>query len=299
MDKSKNTKVSAKEFSTLGNVIVVGVDGGEGAHNAVELAIKDFHRKGMDKLILVHIANLKKEHEKGLQYHSKTIYNNYHDYLSKALNAEDFEIIFEDRKENENVFEQINAIANSKKADLLICGFRGYKGNKDRPDELTKGIHYLVHKPLIPCLIVKEKTHREFRPELGFKYLFLIDSVDSKSFKAFQHSLRYIDAENDIIHGVTIETKEGEGSKVEKVFRDLCAKNEIKNVLFTIESKVEDKSIQATIIDWIKDHLKKENHFIDFVVCGYNPAKYNFNKEAENTTVDIIKTLNCNVLFDH
>ena len=296
--KHKNNKVSAKEFSTFSNTIVVGVDGGEGSHNAVEVIVKDFHRRGVDKLIVVHISNEKKEHEKGLQYHSKTIYNTYSEFLSKALNTEDYEIIFENRKENENVFEQINAIATSKKANLLVVGFRGYKGAKNRPDDLSKGIAYLVHKPLIPVLVIKEKTHREFRTELGFKFLFCIESNDSKSFNSFNHALRYIDAENDTIQGLTVDAGSSDCGKIEASFKEICAKNEIKNVEFTVIKK-DDKSIKSTIHDWVEDHLKKENHFIDFICLGYNAVKYNFNKEAENTTVDIIKTLNCNVFFDH
>ena len=297
MSKSK-AKTSAKELGSLCNTIVVGVDGGAGSQNAVELAVKDFHRKGLDKLIIVHISNAKKEHEKGVQFHSKTIFNHFNEYLSKELNQTDYEIIFEDRKETENVFEQINAIANSKKADLLIVGFRGYKGTKNRPDELSKGITYLVHKPIIPILVVKEKTHRDFRPENGFKYLFLIESPDSKSFKAFKHVFRYLDSENDIIYGLTVDTN-NDAAKTEKEFREICTNNQIKNVEFSIIKKEGDKSIKASIHDWISEHLKNENHFIDFVVLGYDPSKYNFQKDAENTTVDIIKTLNCNVIFDH
>ncbi len=291
-------KTSAKEFVSISNTIVIGVDGGEGSHNAVEIVLKDFLRKGLDKVVLVHISNSKKEHEKGVQYHSKTIYNQYHELLSSQLNKDSYEIIFEERGETENVFEQINKIANSKKADLLVVGFRGYKGNKSRPDELSKGITYLVHKPLIPVLIIKEKTHREFRHENGFKFLVLIESEESKSFKAFKDVFKYIDADNDFICGLTVDNSNN-SVKVEKAFKEFCSKNEIKNVDFTSIKQEEGKTVKETIHSWIQCHLKKENHFIDFIVCGYNPSKYNFQKDAENTTVDIIKTLNCNVIFDH
>ena len=112
------------------------------------------------------------------------------------------------------------------------------------------------------------------------------------------HQITYIDAENDSIHGITVDTGSSDCGKIEASFKDICAKNEIKNVEFTVVKK-DDKSIKTTIHDWIEEHLKKENHFIDFICLGYNATKYNFNKEAENTTVDIIKTLNCNVFFDH
>ena len=177
MEKSHNKKdkVSATEYVSLCNNIVIGVDGSEGSKNAVEIVVKDFHRKGLDKLYIVHISDAKKEHEKGVQYHSKTIYNHYHEFLKELISENDYEVIFEERKENENVFEQINEIANAKNANLLVLGFRGVSGSKNRPDELSKGVKYLVHKPLSPCLVIKEKTHREFRQELGFKWLVCIE----------------------------------------------------------------------------------------------------------------------------
>lgn len=300
MEKTKKNHVSATETSSLCNTIVVGIDGSEGSHNAVEIVIKDYHRRGLDKVILVHISNSKKEHEKGVQYHSKSIYNHYHEFMAGLLNENDYDIIFEERKEDTtNVFEQINSIANAKKADLLVLGFRGYKGTKNRPDELSKSVTYLVHKPLIPVLIIKEKTHREYRTENGFKYLICIDSAESRSFKAFTHILRYINAETDIIHGFTVDVEDGSSKTVEKLFREVCAKNDIANTDFTAISVEEGKSIKTTIHDWVSEHLKNENHFIDFLVLGYNPQKYNFNKDAPNTTVDIIKDLNVNVFFDH
>lgn len=296
---NKKDKVSPTEYVSLCNNIVIGVDGSEGSKNAVEIVVKDFHRKGLDKIYIVHISDAKKEHEKGVQYHSKTIYNHYHEFLKELISENDYEVIFEERKENENVFEQINEIANNKKANLLVLGFRGVSGTKNRPDELSKGVKYLVHKPLIPCLVVKEKTHREFRQELGFKWLVCIESAESKSFKAFQHILRYVDAENDTIHGFTVDLKDGNSKKVQEAFLEICKKNNITKTEFSSVEKEEKDSIKTVIHNWIVDHLKDDAHFIDFLVLGYNPTKYNFNKEAPNTTVEVIKDINVNVFFDH
>jgi nucleotide-binding universal stress UspA family protein len=292
---------------SIGNVFVVGIDGSEGSHNAFELVTKDLHRTGLDKTIIVHIFNSKKEHELGVQYHSKTIYNKYAEELKANLKQEDYEIVFEDRKENENVFEQINKIAESKNATLLVVGFRGYKGTKNRPDELSRSITYLVHKPTLPVLVVKEKTSRLVRVDGKFKWLLALESAESKSFKAMKSMLRYVDAENDIVHGLTVDTtmKDTEGQNdekhiVRKAFDEEMKKFDIKKSDFTIIHK-QDKSenIHDLIIGWINEHLSNENHWIDFVVLGYNPTKYSFDKNADNTTVDILKRTAINVYFDH
>lgn len=300
--KSKKNIVSSKETASICNVFVVGVDGSEGSHNAVELVVKDFHRKGLDKTIIVHISNSKKEHEKGIQYHSKTIYNKYHEFLTENLKEADYEIIFEERKENENVFEQVNEIAVSKDATLLVLGFRGYKGSKNRPDELSKSVTYLVHKPKIPVLVVKEKTLREYRTSGNFKWLICVESAESKSFKALSSMLRYVDAESDIIHGFTVDSsgKSADENSVKKAFEEVIAKNEIKNSVFDVIPR-EDHSVEikTVITNWINEHLRDETNYIDFIVLGYNPLKYAINKDAANTTVDIIKEVNCNVFFDH
>lgn len=297
MDKSKKAKVSATEHSTIGNTVVIGVDGSIGSQNAVELVVEDFHRKGLDKIYVVHISDAEKEKHKGVAFHSKNIYNHHHEYLKKHLPEKDFEVHFEERK-GDNVFEQMNDFATSKQANLLVLGFRGYNGNKNRPDELSKGIKFLVHKPLIPCLVVKEKLHREYRVNNGFRWLVCLESAESKSFKAFQSVLRYIDAESDILHGFTVDLENGNAKKVEEAFKEHCTKNKITNVEFDIVKK-DEKGIQHSIDSWIESHLQKENHFVDFIVLGYNPSKYNFNKDAENTTVCLLKNAHCNVFFDH
>lgn len=293
--------------NSIGNVFVVGIDGSEGSHNSFELVVKDFHRTGLDKTIVVHIFNSKKEHELGTQYHSKNIFNRYSDELKNTLKQDDYEIIFEDRKENENVFEQINAIANEKNATLLVVGFRGYKGSKNRPDELSKSITYLVHKPKIPVLVIKEKVSRTFRLEGKFKWLLCLESSESKSFKAMKSMLRYVDAENDIVYGLTVDTsmKDVNGdhddkNEVRKAFETEMKKFEIKNSEFTvIHKKEKTEKIHDLVSNWINNHLSNENHWIDFVVLGYNPSKYAFDKNADNTTVDVLKKTSINVYFDH
>jgi len=296
---AKKDKVSAKEHVSLCNNIAVGVDGSEGSHNAVELVVQDFMRKGLDKLYVIHITDSSKDHERGIQYHAKTIFNSYNDYLKQHLHQGDYEVIFQEKKSDESIFEQINEIAGEKKADLLVLGFRGINGSKNRPDELSKGIKYLVHKPLIPCLVVKEKIHRIYRPENGFKWLVCIESEESKSFKAFNSIMRYIDAESDIVHGFAVDTKSGHTDKAKAAFEEVCKKNEIKNSDFTVVPLKENESIKTSIHDWVKEHLLNENHFIDFIVLGYNPLKYGFNKDASNTTVEMLKDVNVNVFFDH
>jgi nucleotide-binding universal stress UspA family protein len=291
----------------IGNVFVVGIDGSEGSHNAFELVTKDLHRTGLDKTIIVHIFNSKKEHELGVQYHSKTIYNRYADELKNALKQDDYEIVFEDRKENENVFEQINHIAESKNPTLLVVGFRGYKGTMNRPDELSKSINYLVHKPTIPVLVVKEKTSRVSRIDGKFKWLLALESAESKSFKAMKSMLRYVDAENDHVYGLTVDIsmKDVEGQNdekngVKKAFETEMTNFQIKNSEFNIIHKQEKtENIHDLIIKWINEHVSQENHFIDFVVLGYNPQKYSFDKAADNSTVDVLKRTSVNVYFDH
>ena len=300
MEKSKK---SSTVQQSICNCIVVGIDGSEGSHNAFELVINDFHRKGLDKLILVHISDAKKEHEKGLQYHSKTIYNKYEEELTSRLNADDYKVIFEERKENENVFEQINDIAVSCDATLLVLGFRGYKGKKGRPDELSKGVTYLVHKPKIPVLILKEKTERLYRESGKFKWLVCLESSESKSLKALQTCARFIDTENDIVHGVHINTSGKEielsDSPVKAAFDKVMVEFEIVNFDFTVIELDEKAGIHGSLKNWVAEHLENENHYIDFMVMGYNPTKYNFDKDAANTTVDMIKFTPCNVFFDH
>jgi hypothetical protein len=85
-----------------------------------------------------------------------------------------------------------------------------------------------------------------------------------------------------------------------KQVEDEMKKLEIKNSDFTaIEHSDSKVSVHTMIKKWITEHLGQENHWIDFIVLGYNPQKYAFNKTAENTTVDLLKSVDCNLFFDH
>lgn len=301
MDKKAN-----KEEQTNGsicNAFLVAIDGSEGSENALNLVVKNFHRRGLDKIFLVHITDPLKDKERGIDYQSKTIYHKYSDLLKSTLNEADYEIYFEDIKQNENVFEQVNEIAVAKNATMIVLGFRGYNGTKTRPNELSKGITYLVHKPKIPVLVVKEKVLREFRQSNNFKFLVALESAESKSFKALRSMLRFVDLENDIIHGLHVETQGralDDKHPVKIAFEQEMKKEEVKNFDFSF-IEIEDKlvPIHKLVLKWVTEHLSNENHFIDFIVLGYNSSKYLFNKEAPNTTVDLIKNAHCSVYFDH
>jgi nucleotide-binding universal stress UspA family protein len=302
MNKGHDKK---EEKVNLSNSFVVGIDGSEGSHNAVELVVKNLYRKGLDKIFLVHISSTDNEH-KGLQYHSNTILNKYKEFMSENVkNGSDYELVTEEKKSNESVFEQINDIATAKEGTLLVLGYRGSSGNKNRPDELSKGLLYLVHKPKIPVLVVREKLVRQFRTNNEFKWLICLEGADSKSFKALKSMCRFIDTDNDIVHGVHIETgnkKCDDSHPVKKVFVEEMEKYEVKNSDFSFierQDGEETLTLHQLLLKWIKNHLKEETNYIDFIILGYNPTKY-INKPTENTTVDLLKSeLIPNVYFDH
>jgi hypothetical protein len=165
-----------------------------------------------------------------------------------------------------------------------------------------KTVTYLVHKPKIPVLVVKEKTGRQFRPQSQFKWLICLESAESKSFKALKSMLRYVDAENDIINGLTVagENEDPEDTPVKKAFVEQMNLYEIKNYKFSAVQKGEKSGAVAELIcKLIADHLSDDAHYIDFVMLGYNPSKYAFNKESPNTSVDLLRNVICNVYFDH
>jgi nucleotide-binding universal stress UspA family protein len=286
---------------SISNCFIVGIDGSEGSHNAFELVLNDMHRRGLDKLILVHVFS-EKDEEAGIQFHNKTIYNKYHEELKSKLHEDDYEIIFEERKPNENVFEQVNDIAVAKNASLMVLGFRGKNGAKTRPDELSKAINYLVHKPRIPVLIVKERIQRSYKSDSSFNWLVCLESPESKSFKALATMCRFVDTENDTFTAITVKSDNSNGDNetaTQKVFEEKMNEYEIRKHSFKVLEREEETDIHDTIIKFIRDSQKDTDLSYDFVVCGYNPSKYAFIKDAVNTTVDIIKRSDINVFFDH
>ncbi len=301
MKKHNKNQIETTTETSISNCFIVGIDGSNGSHNAFELVVNHLHRKGLDKIILVHVYSDKDE-SAGIQFHNKTIYNKYQQELKSKLNPDDYEIIFEERKANENVFEQINDIASSKNGSLMVIGFRGKNGAKSRPDELSKAITYLVHKPRIPVLVVKERIIRSNKTDSAFNWLICLESPESKSFKALASMCKFVDTEMDTFTAITVKSENSNGENedaTQKKFEEKMNEYEIKNRCFKILEKEGNNTVHDTIIKFIRDTEIDDNLAYDFVVCGYNPTKYSFNKDASNTTVNILKRSDINIFLDH
>jgi len=301
MKRRYQKEVSTTATNSISNCFIIGIDGSEGSHNAFELVLNDLHRRGLDKMILVHIFS-EKDEDSGIQFQNKTIYNKYSEELKSKLHKDDYEILFEERNPNENIFEQMNEIAVKKKASLLVLGFRGKNGAKNRPDELSKAITYLVHKPRIPVLVIKERIVRSDKNDSAYNWLICLESPDSKSFKALDTMCRFVDTEIDTFTAITVRSEISDEEKevsTRKKFEEKMIDFEIRQHSFKVLEKEGEDDIHETIIKFIKDTEKDSSLAYDFVVCGYNPSKYSFNKEASNTTVDILKKSDINIFFDH
>ncbi len=299
--KRRNQPKEESNVHSISNCFIIGIDGSVGSHNAFELVLNNFHRKGLDKIILVHVFS-EKDEENGIQFHNKTIYNKYSEQLKSKLKEEEYEIIFEERKQNENVFEQINEIAVAKNASLMVLGFRGKSGAKKRPDELSKAITYLVHKPRIPVLIVKDRIVRREKTDSSYNWLVCLESPESKSFKALETMCRFVDADYDTFTAITVKSDNSDGeteSAIQRKFEEKMKEYEIKKFCYKVLEKEGEDNLHETIIKFMKDCQKDTLLAFDFVVCGYNPWKHSFNKDASNTTVNILKYSDVNIFFDH
>lgn len=301
MKRRNQKEVSTTAANSISNCFIIGIDGSEGSHNAFELVLNDLHKRGLDKMILVHIFS-EKDEDLGIQFQNKTIYNKYSEELKSKLHEDDYEIVFEERKQNENIFEQMNEIAVKRNASIIVLGFRGKNGAKNRPDELSKAINYLVHKPRIPVLVIKERIVRSDKNDSAYNWLICLDSPDSKSFKALDSMCRFVDTEIDTFTAITVKSDKSDGENevsTHKKFEEKMNNFQIRQHSFKVLEKEGDDDIHDTILKFIKDTGKDSSLAYDFVVCGYNPSKYSFNKEVANTTVDILKKCEINIFFDH
>lgn len=294
--------------TNLGNVYAVGIDGSNGGQNAWELVMKDFYKPGLDQVILIHIHTPSKEHSLSQQFRSKAVFQKYTDLMSD-YNKNDYELVFEERRENtENVFVQINEIAAKKQANLLVLGFRGTSEVEESTKikgHLGESIVYLIHKPAIPVLVIKNKVSRKFNKNEAFKWLVCLESPESRSFKAIETVFRYVDIENDVIHALHVaasaEKKDSQISKAtRKAFEEEMKRFEVKRFDFSVVAVGEGgKDVHQCVDNYINAHFKEESHWVDFVVMGYNSTKYMLDKSISNTTVDVLKYTNTNVFFDH
>lgn len=267
----------------------ISVDGSAFSEYGFDLIFDELYEKG-DHILVSHICNSEKLADIPFESQPKSISSKYESKLTGKLNQTDYEINIKERDNNsDHALQIVNELAKSKNCSILLLGFHGHKGEKEKK-ELSKGIIYLVKQIKIPTFIIKERTQRKAKESGGFTWMVCIEKSNTRSFFAFEFALNYVKKELDRVIGINIV----DGYKdtvIELQFNSLCKKMGIKNTSFQylpIQREIKVTGMICEIINFGKE-------CVDFLIVGHNPNK--FLKVEDSPLMEIMKNAKTNILF--
>jgi len=270
------------------NIFCVSIDGSKFSDYGFDITFNELYKPG-DKFIICHIFNPEK---KDLPYECQavTIHSKYQTICMGKFKSGDYDIIVKEKvNKNAHALDSLNKVATENNVSAIVLGFQGYKENKEK-SELSKGIIYMIKSITIPTFIIKESCLRKNQESGGYTWVIFIEAQDSKSYDAFQQSLKFIHPNRDNVVGYSLINKFVNSNALEKDFNVLCNNAQIKKFSFNVlESTKDPIGKQLTdIINFGKDKA-------DFAVVGHNVQKYN---EIESSpTIDIIKNAQSNIFY--
>ena len=270
----------------------IAIDGSQHSDWAFNLVFEELFQKG-DKITLVHISNGSKDVPFAFQ--PKTIISKYDAKLTGRLSTLDFKIVQEEKKANViHALLQVNDIALANKCTMLVLGFQGHKDNKEN---ISRGVNYVIDNIKLPTIVVKENITRKSKDSGAFTFCTSIEQANTRSFKAFQFAVNYIDVTKDKVLGMHIKIYNDSFIKeVKEYFEATCTEKGVKNFAFQPLENEKDVSVGEQICNFA-NYNEKES--IDFLILGHNPIKYKTNADAKNSSPlnTAIKSAKTNILF--
>ena len=198
---------------------------------------------------------------------SKILSNNLLFIIFIQLISKRYDLVFQEKNyEEDNIRDQIIALAESLTINYIFLGYSGRKGKKMDPSLLGQTVKNSLYRTAIPLIVVKHLYKRTEKASKGFNFLVCIDGSD-KSYKALEACLTLSKSENDEIYAVTASSLQGEyhTETIKVKFDEIAEKNKEKKLSFVILKPSHDPA--NAIIEYVNFNEKVD---FDFVVLGNN-----------------------------
>lgn len=293
MENKKQVQKIQRKFSLnySGTKFCISVDGSKYSDYGFEIVFNDLFKKG-DKIIVTHICNADKLVNIPFNYLPDTIQNKYETKLLGKLLKTDFNLIFQTKETNiKHAMEQVFDICTSNSCNVLVMGFQGHKADINKK-EITRGTIFMVEKVHIPTFIIKDNISRKNKTSGGYNWFIGIENSNSKSFKAFQYALKFIDLVKDKI--LIFHVKQFADQEEEMILEEIEKFCKEKN-LINYEIKIHENQAIKSIGTEICNYVNFAQEMFDFIVVGHNPGKYR-NLEA-SPIIEICKSAQANILY--
>ena len=274
-------------------IMCLAVDGHETAGYAFDIIIKEFLEKLNCKLICTYIYNNVHNEEYNWRHQKQYVIDLFKTKLITKLTEEQGHLVIQDTDPYcSHPIEQVAKIAMKNRCNYLCCGYNGLKTGNFNPNNIKKGIDYLLKASTLPTIIFKEKFCRGVKNN-GFKWLIVMDRASSDCFKVFDFFYPLIDTERDFIYGLTLLPRYVTFDDIKKQFDEKMKEINIDpdNTFYQMEY------YDARPSDFVKTFVNKnDDHYFDFVVFYNNPDKYKVLKD-ESESLKMVEKLNANICF--
>jgi hypothetical protein len=270
----------------------IAIDGSQFSDWAFDLVLEEFYQKG-DKVTVVHITNSAKSSEIPFAFQPQTIISKYDAKLTGRLASCDFSIIKKEKDpKSVHALLDVNQIAVANNCSVLVLGFYGHKAVKN---ELTKGLSYVINNIRLPVIVVKENNKRKNKNSGVFTWMASIEEPNTRSVKAFQFALNYIDVTKDKVIGTHIKFYSDDiANDVKEYFEKACQGSNVTDYSFAILDRDRNSDIGGQLSNFVNYN---DIDSIDFCVLGHNSAKYAKDKVSVSPLTTFIKTAKSNILF--
>lgn len=294
-----NTKISMK--------YLVAVDRSDYSYEAFKFVCYELYHR-IDYFYLVHVIDSKKLTDTPFENQSDKVLDFYKDRILKAnLDSNKVKIIkLEKTKKNENnATELILSEAQLLKIDLLVFGFIGETGLKQRKC-IPTSIKNCLFNSDTPILINKKFIPREKKQLKRYNWLVCLNNTNKKSqiIKILDFCCRLINWESDVLIGYHFNSNKCQEMEMENLFLDFCKNKRIlkKKFIFELAEDSESSNFSNNYFNkkvsntgrMIANTVNFGHEDIDYLLMNHNITKY---PEFDSCpTVQIIKFANCNII---
>lgn len=273
----------------------VSVDGSSFSEFAFEFSLNELllgnKENTNDILICTHIKT-SDQNTLPFKMQAETIYSYLESKLIGSLNKDRYTIHMLDHdNKKEHPIATVYDDCLKFSYNYLIVGFQGTT-KRDKKDEISKGIFYLMTKVRIPCFIIKEYIPRSKKSNESYFWLAFVDTHNGRGWKAFKSACPFISS-NDTVVCTHLSGKNSEKKLIEEEFKKMCVQYKIKNYKYDDLNVDGKKSISQQIIEIVNYSEKTP----DFIIIGHNTLKYTQDTLINSPTIDIMKKAYTNIVF--
>ena len=276
------------------HILCLAADGSETSKQAYEIVISEFLPRIKNSLLICpYIYNSVKDEKYNWRYQKQYVFEYFKTRLTTSLPEDIGYLILQDRDNyyNHEIIQVYN-IATKNKSEYFFAGYNGLKTGNLKPENIQKGLDFLLSESRMPVFIMKDKLKRGEKNR-GYKWLLILDRANSDCLKVLDFFLPFIDTNKDFIFGLTLLPSYVTFDDINKQFYNKMEQLGFNHNMCDYDV-VEYKARPSEIVKEFVNHNTK--HYFDFVLFYNNPDKYKVQR-TESESMKYLMKIKANIGF--